>query len=180
MQRIWFVPLCPPCLWYLIDLTFSRQVRVVCFVLIQRHAFEPRSLLSCFCSSAVWFWFHLVFVHSFRKLQGHIVMSNHNWFSQVLRAIPAETMVDGLPRVSSYPNRNTIYCCIALFRIMIPFGKLQNPVCSKPSSRITYHRKHICPQNKLSHSIQQTHLGTVLHWQLAIKSLIAWIKWTIE
>ena len=30
-----------------------------------------------------------------------LVVSKHVWFEQVLRALPAETMVDGLPRVSS-------------------------------------------------------------------------------
>ena len=32
----------------------------------------------------------------------HVGCSKHVWFEQVLRALPAETMVDGLPRVSSF------------------------------------------------------------------------------
>ena len=32
-----------------------------------------------------------------------LVVSKYVWFEQVLRALPAETMVDGLPRVSSVP-----------------------------------------------------------------------------
>ena len=35
-----------------------------------------------------------------------LVVSKHVWFEQVLRALPAETMVDGLPRVSSYACAN--------------------------------------------------------------------------
>ena len=31
----------------------------------------------------------------------YVGCSKHMWFEQVLRALPAETMVDGLPRVSS-------------------------------------------------------------------------------